>query len=373
MVQQAQNELQRLLQASAQALGDTLGASLELLPVEMADNVMLSDLLQETDASSWLIATTGLVWPNTPPEFLAILMPVPQARQLADLVLGGASSPDDLSPLSDLQLGALNEALNQMVLSWPNQLAGNGAYLELESPQVQPLNPAELPDSALTLTLSPVVQASAQFNLTIGGQASPLDMTLFMTEQTSAQLVKSAEAREGQSDPSTEGLDDSASGAMASPTTEPSGAAEKTQTLEELMASMQPSASGGLPVAMAEELEPEGGGVATAVAPVTVQPVKFGAFDDQPSAVGDNNQNLDLVMDIRLNLTVELGRTQLTIKEVLELTRGSVVELERVAGEPVDLYANGKLIAKGEVVVIEDNFGLRITSIVSPAERLKSL
>ena len=73
-------------------------------------------------------------------------------------------------------------------------------------------------------------------------------------------------------------------------------------------------------------------------------------------------------MDINLNLHVELGRTHLSIKNILELTRGSVVELDRVAGEAVDLYANGKLIARGEVVVIEDNFGLRVTSIVSPAD-----
>ena len=78
-------------------------------------------------------------------------------------------------------------------------------------------------------------------------------------------------------------------------------------------------------------------------------------------------------MDVKLQLTVELGRAVLPIKKVLELTRGSIIELEKVAGEPVELYANGKLIAYGEVVVIEDNFGLRITSITNPDERLKGL
>jgi flagellar motor switch protein FliN/FliY len=107
--------------------------------------------------------------------------------------------------------------------------------------------------------------------------------------------------------------------------------------------------------------------------PVTVRPVEFASFDQQPNIFGEENKNLQLVMDVTLNLTVELGKTELSIKEVLELTRGSVIELERVAGEPVDLMANGKLIAKGEVVVIEDNFGLRITSIISPADRLRGL
>jgi len=106
---------------------------------------------------------------------------------------------------------------------------------------------------------------------------------------------------------------------------------------------------------------------------VTVQPVRFASFEDLSQAHGEANKNLDILMDIKLQLTVELGRTELPIKKVLELTRGSIIELEKVAGEPVELYANGKLVAHGEVVVIEDNFGLRITSITDPEERLKGV
>jgi len=106
---------------------------------------------------------------------------------------------------------------------------------------------------------------------------------------------------------------------------------------------------------------------------VTVQPVQFASFEDLSQAQGETNKNLEILMDIKLQLTVELGRTELPIKKVLELTRGSIIELEKVAGEPVELYANGKLVAHGEVVVIEDNFGLRITSITDPDERLKGI
>lgn len=106
---------------------------------------------------------------------------------------------------------------------------------------------------------------------------------------------------------------------------------------------------------------------------VTVQPVKFASFEDLGQTQGEINKNLDILLDIKLQLTVELGRTELPIKKVLELTRGSIIELEKVAGEPVELYANSKLIAHGEVVVIEDNFGLRITSITEPDERLKGI
>lgn len=106
---------------------------------------------------------------------------------------------------------------------------------------------------------------------------------------------------------------------------------------------------------------------------VTVQPVKFTSFDNFEQMRGEENKNLDILMDVKLQLNVELGRCELPIKKVLELTRGSIIELDKVAGEPVELYANGKLIANGEVVVIDDNFGLRITSITEPEARLPQL
>lgn len=114
--------------------------------------------------------------------------------------------------------------------------------------------------------------------------------------------------------------------------------------------------------------------IATEEAPtVTAQPVQFASFEDLDQVQGPQNQNLNILLDVKLQLSVELGRTELPIKKVLELTKGSIVTLNKAAGEPVELYANGKLIAYGEVVVIEDNFGLRITHITDPAKRLNSL
>lgn len=107
--------------------------------------------------------------------------------------------------------------------------------------------------------------------------------------------------------------------------------------------------------------------------PVTIRPVEFTQFDSYTPTNTDTNKNLELLMDIKLELTVELGRCHLPVKKVLELTRGSIIELDKVAGESVELFANGKHVANGEVVVIEDNFGLRITSITDPEERIKSL
>ncbi len=84
-------------------------------------------------------------------------------------------------------------------------------------------------------------------------------------------------------------------------------------------------------------------------------------------------QDIDLIMDIPVKLTVELGRTRMTIKELLRLTQGSVVALEGLAGEPLDILINGYLIAQGEVVVVADKYGVRITDIITPSERMRRL
>ena len=106
---------------------------------------------------------------------------------------------------------------------------------------------------------------------------------------------------------------------------------------------------------------------------VMVQPVQFASFEDLDQVQGPQNQNLNILLDVKLQLSVELGKAELPIKKVLELTKGSIVSLNKAAGEPVELYANGKLIAYGEVVVIEDNFGLRITHITDPVKRLNTI
>ncbi|QEM83823.1 flagellar motor switch protein FliN [Halomonas binhaiensis] len=93
----------------------------------------------------------------------------------------------------------------------------------------------------------------------------------------------------------------------------------------------------------------------------------------QVSQESTGPRDLEMVMDIPVKLTVELGRTRLTIKQLLELTQGSVVELEGLAGEPMDILINGYLIAQGEVVVVDDHYGIRITEIITPSERVQKL
>ncbi|HYE09380.1 MAG TPA: flagellar motor switch protein FliN, partial [Patescibacteria group bacterium] len=104
---------------------------------------------------------------------------------------------------------------------------------------------------------------------------------------------------------------------------------------------------------------------------VNVQPVQYQTFDsDQWSA---EKESIELIMDVPLEITVELGRTKKLIKDILEFGPGTILELDKLAGEPVDILVNGKYIAKGEVVVIDESFGVRITDIVSASKRLNKI
>lgn len=106
--------------------------------------------------------------------------------------------------------------------------------------------------------------------------------------------------------------------------------------------------------------------------PLAAQRASFRELRPEGDNASDLSQ-LDLVMDIPVTLSVELGRTKIQIRELLQLAQGSVVDLDRLAGEPMDVLVNGFLIARGEVVLVNDKFGIRLTDIVSPAERARRL
>ncbi len=104
-----------------------------------------------------------------------------------------------------------------------------------------------------------------------------------------------------------------------------------------------------------------------------IESAEFSSFEDTSKVAPSEHRNLDLLMDIPLNVSVELGRTRKSIREILELNTGSIIELDKLAGEPVDILINNQLIAKGEVVVIDENFGVRVTDILNKSDRLKKL
>jgi flagellar motor switch protein FliN/FliY len=110
----------------------------------------------------------------------------------------------------------------------------------------------------------------------------------------------------------------------------------------------------------------------TAEAAVQAAPVNELQAGAPPAAAG-GDINLDVVLDIPVTLSMEVGRSRISIRNLLQLNQGSVVELERTTGEPLDVYVNGTLVAHGEVVVINEKFGIRLTDVISPAERIRKL
>jgi flagellar motor switch protein FliN/FliY len=120
--------------------------------------------------------------------------------------------------------------------------------------------------------------------------------------------------------------------------------------------------------AMAEQAIAEASPAAAAAQPADI----FPSFGGAAGNAGMMNE-LDMILDIPVQMTVELGRTKITIKNLLQLAHGSVVELDAMAGEPMDVLVNGTLIAQGEVVVVNDKFGIRLTDIITPSERMRKL
>ncbi len=126
-----------------------------------------------------------------------------------------------------------------------------------------------------------------------------------------------------------------------------------------------------------QEMEAGAPGGEPAVAPAappaatpTVQPARFAQLEDRAAP---RQGSIDLLLDVRLPVSVELGRTEMEVKSILECGPGTVLELTKLAGEPVDIFVNGRMIAQGEVVVVDEHFGVRVTNLLSPRDRVRSL
>ncbi|HHJ16486.1 MAG TPA: flagellar motor switch protein FliN [Gammaproteobacteria bacterium] len=122
--------------------------------------------------------------------------------------------------------------------------------------------------------------------------------------------------------------------------------------------------------AMAEQAEVEAG---TEAVEAGNPAAEFDNLEDTSGGLADSEANMDVILDIPVTISMEIGRTQISIRNLLQLNQGSVVELDRLAGEPMDVLVNGTLVAHGEVVVVNEKFGIRLTDVISPAERVKKL
>ncbi len=125
----------------------------------------------------------------------------------------------------------------------------------------------------------------------------------------------------------------------------------------------------------ADETTPQPSDAPSASEPAAMSSVDSASFDYLEAGAGEGLEDLsiDMIQDIPVTLSMEVGRAEITIRNLLQLNQGSVVELDRTAGEPLDIHVNGTLVAKGEVVVVNERFGIRLTDVISPSERIRRL
>ncbi len=255
------------------------------------------------------------------------LLTIPDASVVADLMMGGEGTPTDL--LSELHTSAIAEAMNQMMGSASTAMAEMaGRRVDISAPQIQVLDLASETLDELGLTHAMV---RTSFQLRVGDL---LDTTLM-------QLMPIEFAR-----------------ALVDGLMQPAAPA--------VPAAAPAPADGPAPADEDDDRH-----LHALPAPPVAQPVTFPSLDDVPARPGGSD--ISLLLDVPLQVTVELGRTQLKIRNVLELVPGSIIELDKLAGEPVNVLVNGKPIARGEVVVIDEEFGVRITDVASHAKRLRGL
>ena len=273
------------------------------------------------------------------------------AAIIADLMMGNdGTNPDE--ELSEIHMSAVSESMNQMMGSVATSLSSMfNKKVDITPPVVTLVDlGTEEVVSKLLDKADPIVQAS--FRMEVDGlidseimQLLPLDVAREMVDALMNQQ------------PDVDNEEEAIAAAAASPPAAPAAAPASA-----------PAAAAAAPASNGYGAQPMQPHVASNV---PVQSAQFTPLSTVPVQV--NDANIGLILDVPLQVNVELGRTKKSIKEILDLTKGSIVELDKLAGETVDIMVNGKYLAKGEVVVIDENFGVRITEIVSPLERAARL
>lgn len=274
------------------------------------------------------------------------------ARIIADLMLGG-DGKNPAQEIGDMQLSAVQEAMNQMMGTAATSMSSIfDKRVDISPPSIdlidvkQKKGTEKIPEEDLLIKVS--------FRLTVGDlidstimQLLPVEFSKKMVQELLAPPDNKENSNKNQAG-KTNGLTNHADKAQK----------ESERKKEEVQRAEQHSGK-------VERTKPD---------PHTdVQRAVFSEFSNSPNNDAADATNLEMLYEIPLDVTVELGRTKRKVRDILNLSQGSVIELDKLAGEPVDIYVNRKLIARGEVVVIDENFGVRVTEIASAKERIDKL
>ncbi|WP_214746303.1 MULTISPECIES: flagellar motor switch phosphatase FliY [unclassified Exiguobacterium] len=263
------------------------------------------------------------------------------ASVIANLMMGGDGVIDETAEMEPIALSAVQEAMNQMMGAAATSMSTVFSMrIDISPPAVEIFDFSQEKSIVDSFSLwdSMVI---IEFDLKIGTlidskivQLAPLEFSKQLIQKL---FLASTEV-----------------------SNEPSPAQPAAQTQLKPSPAVETSPPPAKPAPVQEQVVKES---------VAVSPVQFGQLSD--AQVDGTPANIGMLYDVPLNVTVELGRTRRSVRDILELTQGSIIELDKLAGEPVDVFVNNTLIATGEVVVIEENFGVRITEIVNTKERLR--
>ncbi len=290
------------------------------------------------------------------------------AQVIADLMLGGEGNVTT-EELNEIHISAVQEAMNQMMGSSATSMSTIfNRMVNISPPGIDIMDVKN--NSGVSNLPQEEVFAKISFRLKIGDLIDSSIMQL-LTVPFAKELVSSLMGTVSEPDPQPAAAPPAAAPAQpaaysAPAPTPPPQAHTPPMHQAPPMAAVPPGYGAPMP---SHPQSLGGGGMNRNV---NVNPVQFANFQGGGYAQADET-NLNLLLDIPLKVTVELGRTKKQIKDILELSQGSIIELDKLAGEPVDILVNNKLIAKGEVVVIDENFGVRVTDIVSQWDRVQKI
>ena len=282
---------------------------------------------------------------------------------ITDLMMGGTGQVDDDEPLSELHLSAIGEAMNQMMGSAATSMSSMfNRKIDISPPIANMVETY----SDSTDDLPPFLKGQfvmVAFKMQIGDLIDSEIMQLYPIEFAKELLNLFTPELNGSSSANVE-----SQSAQPEPVPQPTPAPQPAPAPAAPQPDMSAQAPQGMPYGYPQMGMPYGyppmqGQSAVPQQDVNVAPAAFQPFAGDVNALSQK-ENIDLIMDVPLDVTVELGRTKKSIKDILEFAPGTIVELNKIAGEAIDVLVNGKYVAKGEVVVIEESFGVRITEII---------
>ncbi|MBS6819970.1 MAG: flagellar motor switch phosphatase FliY [Roseburia sp.] len=321
--------------------------------------VTLDDLKEQNPAPCvfiYISYRTGLEGKNI------LVLKEHDVKVITDLMMGGDGTNTD-AELTDLHLSAISEAMNQMMGSAATSMSSMiNEKVDISPPSSTrvDLTNTMMEDGLHDMVGQTFVQVS--FRMTIGDLVDSEIMQLYPFDFAKLIYTRFRSTMEG-------GMEETAA-SEPEPAPQPEPVAAPVQQPEPMQAvpvsQMNPQMAPQQPM-MGMQQPTMNGAMPMYNMPmqnVPIQPAQFQNFAPSQNLDGIAPENIDLIMDVPLEVTVELGRTSKSIKEILDFSPGTIIELDKLAGEPVDVLVNGKFVAKGEVVVIEENFGIRVTEII---------